>query len=144
MSTRLKAVDALNQFHFESHSSSRPYFMQGSTAFDSSPLIDEFKRLSSLTGRDAEAHAERLKAGMAPDGSMPADERTNPRRGSTMAVALIDRGSLLAQARLEEEAWRGRVEGMVVGTIVGALGGGSAVALHGPLFAAVGAACSVM
>ena len=82
MSTRLKAVDALNQFHFESHSSSRPYFMQGSTAFDSSPL--------------------------------------------------------------EEEAWRGRVEGMVVGTIVGALGGGSAVALHGPLFAAVGAACSVM
>ena len=106
--------------------------------------IDEFKRLSSLTGRDAEAHAERLKAGMAPDGSMPADERTNPRRGSTMAVALIDRGSLLAQARLEEEAWRGRVEGMVVGTIVGALGGGSAVALHGPLFAAVGAACSVM
>ena len=46
-----------------------------------------------------------------------------------MAVALIDRGSLLAQARLEEEAWRGRVEGMVVGTIVGALGGGSAVAL---------------
>ena len=131
MSTRLKAVDALNQFHFESHSSSRPYFMQGSTAFDSSPL----KKQRHFISRSAKVKSAAMQfwstAGLSAEQAMPKETYVFVHRRISKA---------LAPELTEAEA----AEAMVVGTIVGALGGGSAVALHGPLFAAVGAACSVM
>lgn len=119
------------------------------TVFPSSAVsLGEFRRLTNLTHKDADVHAEQLKAAAEADSAAAADAGATPPAdggGKGRRASLWDRnmrGTLArmeAEHRREEAAWRGRAEGLVAGALIGCLGGGGAVA-HG---AAAATLCTI-
>ena len=72
MASRLKVSDALNQFHFEGGaSSSKPYFLQGSKAYDASPLRKRRQAISSSAKLKSAALQFWSTSGLSAERKMP-------------------------------------------------------------------------
>ena len=123
------------------------------TVFPAAPVsLPEFGRLSTMSIKEGEAHAERLKrcaacymsadAADAATGLSDLGVVSEPVAGGPQPPGGHKRSSSQGEGE-SALLWQGRGQGCVLGAVMGAIGGGSAVALHGPL-AGAAASCSIL